>query len=117
MTLTPGKTTITQLTSSGTSTTMTPSGQADLAIHIAQSNGTGSVTAVGTAQVQYQVAGESIWRSPPNYAVTFSATTAAVDNRPLAIDRTATAVRVVWVAPTGVTSPTLDATLSWNVIT
>lgn len=107
MALTKAKTSITQLTASGTSTAPDVSGSYDQGLYLSHSNGTGSVTVAATAKVQVQPSGASRWYDLTT--VTFSTTAAATDSVVVALPDNATGVRVVYTQPTGPTGYTLDA--------
>lgn len=100
---------IAQLTASGTSASQDLSAGIAPVCSLRHSNGTGSITAAGTAQVQYQLSGAARWYAPPGLLITFSTTAAATDDRTVSLPDAATAARIVYTAPTGATSPTLDA--------
>lgn len=109
MALSKSRSAITQLTASGTSTTMsvaTSYGQTCLLKH---SNGTGSISAAATFDVQVQTSGGSLWYSLTAGPIAFTPGVAAIEDRAVAIPDSVASVRVVYVAPTGPTGFTLDA--------
>jgi hypothetical protein len=107
MAATKGGSAITQLTASGTSTTLGVPTTYDQVLGISHSNGTGTVTAAATIQVQYQVSTAARWY--PLATFTASLTAAATDSFTCLIPGPTTAVRLVYTAPTGPTGVTLDA--------
>lgn len=113
MALSKSSSAITQLTASGTSTTATISAGVSPLVSLYHSNGTGSVSAAATAQVQYRVDGAARWYSPTSLLVTFGTTAAAVESRRVSLPDSATSSRIVYTAPTGPTGYTLDAETSY----
>jgi hypothetical protein len=107
--LTKNSTAIAQFTASGTGSSINIAAGIAPVCALHHSNGTGSITVAGTAQIQYQLNGAARWYSPPSLLVTFSTTAAATDDRTIALPDAATAARIVYTVPTGATSPTLDA--------
>lgn len=99
----------TQLTASGTSTTMDADGKLGKACYLKHSNGAGSVSQAATFDVQVQTKGGSEWYTQTNGPALFGTTAAATETRTIPIEDSAAAVRVVYVAPTGPTGFTLDA--------
>lgn len=108
MALTKGRSAITQLTASGTSTTLDVSGAYSATLLLKHSNGTGSVTAAASFGVQVQSHGGSAWYA---WATPVASTTAAqVDSIGVALPPDVDSVRIVYTAPTGAaTGYTLDA--------
>lgn len=109
MALTKSRSAITQLTASGTSTTMSVSTSYGHVCLLKHSNGTGTVTAGATADVQVQTTGGSLWYSLTGGTIAFTGTAAASEDRAVAIPDAVASVRVVYVGPTGPTGFTLDA--------
>ncbi len=103
---------ITQLTASGTTSSKSISAGIAPLVSLHHSNGTGSVTGAATAQVQYQVNGATRWYAPVGLLVTFGTGTAAVEDRSVILPDSATAVEIVYVAPTGPSGYTLDAEIA-----
>ena len=99
---------IPQLTATGTSTTAILTGIAPICM-LHHSNGTGTITAAGTAEIQVQLNGAARWYSHPTLLVTFSTTSAATDDRQVILPDAATAARISYTVPTGATGPALDA--------
>lgn len=109
MALSKSSTAITQLTAAGTSASVPVAAGVLPVVALRHSNGTGSVTAAGTAQVQYQLNGAARWYAPALLLVTFGTTAAATEDRTVSVPDAATAVRVVYTPPSGPTGYTLDA--------
>lgn len=99
----------TQLTASGTSTTMDGDGKLGKACYLKHSNGSGTVSAAATFDVQMQTKGGSEWYTQTNGPTPFGTTAAATETRTIPVPDSAASVRVVYVAPTGPTGYTLDA--------
>lgn len=108
MALVKGRSAITQLTASGTSTPLDVSASYTQTLYISHSNGTGTVTTAGSVQVQVQPSGSSRWY---NYGgpIQFSTTAAIVDSYAVALRDDTTGVQLVYTAPAGATGYTLDA--------
>jgi hypothetical protein len=107
MALSKGGAAISQLVASGNSASLDTSDAYDIELLYKHANGTGTITAQATWTVQVQRSGSSTWWT---IAVIGGGTTAsgAVEGR-LPIPSGAVAVRLVYVAPIGSTSHTLDA--------
>lgn len=112
MALSKTSTAITQLTASGTTVSVPTAAGIAPVISLHHSNGTGAITAAGTAQVQYQVNGALRWYAPPSLLVSFSPTAAQAEDRNVALPDAATAARIVYTVPAGAAAPTLDAEIA-----
>jgi hypothetical protein len=107
MALAKSRASITQLTASGTSTTLDVSAAYSATLLIRHSNGSGSVTAAASFQVQVKPVGGSTWYT---HAVPVaSTTTAQVDTIVVALPPDVGSVQVVYTAPTGPSGSTFDA--------
>lgn len=98
-----------QLTASGTSATMDADGKLGKACYLKHSNGSGTVSAAATFDVQVQTKGGSNWYTQTNGPTPFGTTAGATETRTIPIEDSAASVRVVYVAPGGATAFTLDA--------
>jgi hypothetical protein len=99
---------ITQLTATGASTTLDVEASYEHSLYVVHVNGSGSITAQATIQVQARPKSSSTWYSlggPLGGGVTASATRSWTV--PLPPD--ATEVRLSYTAPTGSSGHTLDA--------
>lgn len=103
---------VTQLTSSGTSSSYSVSGGISVLVSLYHSNGTGTVSAAATAQIQYQVNGASRWYAPLILLVTFGTSTSSVEPRSISLPDSITAVKITYTAPTGATGYSLDAEIA-----
>lgn len=112
MALSKSNASITQLTAAGTSTTVSPTGISPVA-SLTNYNGSGSVTAAATAQIQYQLGGSTTWHADTAYLVTFGTATGGTDVRTIQLPDAVSAVKITYVAPTGASGYTLDAELGW----
>lgn len=105
MTKTEGLISFAQLTASntaGTAEVKSVAGKSDKVLALQHVNGaTGPITAGATAQVQYQLAGSTLWHTLDTY--TFGLTTSAVEDRTIDLPESVAAVRYVYTAPTGAT--------------
>lgn len=107
MALSKGRAAITQMTASGTSTTISISTVDGQTLLISHSNGTGTVTAFATIAVQVQASGGTLWYTIATYQA--STTAASVDTFACKLVDEFAAVRLIYTAPTGPTGFTLDA--------
>lgn len=107
MALSKGRSAITQLTASGTSTTLDVSGAYSATLLIKHSNGTSTVTAAASFEVQVKSQGGTNWYA---HATCVGSTTAAqVDDVTVALPEDVASVRIIYTAPTGPSGFTLDA--------
>lgn len=107
MALSKGRSAITQLTASGTSTTLDVSGAYSATLLIKHSNGTGTVTAEASFQVQVKSQGGSSWYT---WTIAIASKTAAqVDDITIALPPDVASMRIVYTSPTGATGATCDA--------
>ena len=100
---------ITQLTASGTSTTIDLSLIYTAVLFVKHFNGTGTVTTAASFLVQYQAKGGTLWYTLNNQAFTPSAITGKTDDFTIFIPDGTGAVQLVYTAPAGPTGFTLDA--------
>jgi hypothetical protein len=107
MPATKGHAAITQLTASGTSTTLDVSGAYGATLLWAHSNGSGTVTVPGSFRVQVKANGGARWVDLTTPVA--STTTGATDTGVVALPPDIGSVQLVYVAPTGAVAPTLDA--------
>ena len=107
MALTKTSAAIPQLTASGNSTTLSVTASYTHTLYLSHFNGSGSVTAAATAQVQIQPNSATRWYNL--VLVTFGTTTGGTDSLPVDIPIDTTGIRIVYTAPTGPTGFTLDA--------
>lgn len=107
MALTKSGSAITQLTATGTSTTLDVSAAYGQVLGIKHDNGSGAVSVAATAKVQWKRASGSNWYDMAT--VSAGTTTAGVDTFTVAIPDAAASVQVVYTQPTGPTGYALDA--------
>jgi hypothetical protein len=107
MALTKSGSAITQLTASGTSTTLDVSASYGQTLGIKHNNGSGTVTVAALAKVQWKRASGSNWYDLTT--VSASTTTSAIDTFTVAIPDAAASVQIVYTQPTGASGYALDA--------
>lgn len=98
---------ITQLTATGTSTVLDLGGAYDATLLVRHVNGSGSISAQGTADVEVRAEGGTEW-----YTLTtlgFGTTASAAAERVIDLPPAIADVRLSYTAPTGSTGHTLDA--------
>jgi len=105
--LTKSRAAITQLTASGTSTTLDVSASYQTTCYIKHVNGTGTITGQGTAVVQVRTNGGTEWYDLTE--VGFGTTASDVVEVAVDVPADADDVQIVYTAPAGSTGHTLDA--------
>jgi len=103
---------ITQMTASGTSTTVPVGATLSPYAVLLHSNGSGAVSAAGSAQIQYQFAGSAVWHTDLP-AITFTTTTGGTLSQGVLLPDAVSNARAVYTAPTGPTGYTLDMEIGW----
>lgn len=114
MALTKGVRAITQLAASDTSTVLDVSAANSQVLGLLHFNGTGAVTAPGSAEVQWMARSGTHWYSLT--APQFSSVDGATDTRTVAIPDAAASVRIIYTQPTGPTGMTLDAEVATETL-
>ena len=99
--------TITQLTATGQSTSLDIRASYRQSLYVKHYNGSGSVSAAGTAKIQVKPNGSSTWYDL--VSVAFGTTTGGTDTSVIPIPDDAGSVRLDYTAPSGASGFTLDA--------
>lgn len=107
MALVKSRSAITQLTATGQSTTLDLGTSYDHTLAVRHVNGTGTITAQGTAVVEWRTEGGTTWFTLTTLG--FGTTASAAVEVSVDLPPSAGEVRLDYTAPTGSTGHTLDA--------
>lgn len=107
MPLVKSRSAITQLTATGASTTLSLSTSYDHTLAVRHVNGTGTITAQGTAAVEWRTSAGTTWFTLTTLG--FGITASAAVEVSVDVPPSANEVRLDYTAPTGSTGHTLDA--------
>jgi len=106
MALSKDRAAITQLTATGTSTTLDVSASYGHTLYLRHSNGTGTPSTIGSVRVQAKPSGGTFIDVAP---YSFSAVATEANSYPCLIPDDAVSVQLIYTAPAGTTGHTLDA--------